>query len=389
MNPQDHLVEKLAFGGDALVRDSQGVVFVAGALPGDRIVLGPVEKRRGTRFASSFKLVSASPHRVDPFCPVYESCGGCSHQHLAYSEQLHQKQQQLRELYCRAGLGSQESFDQLFGTMVQGPQRNYRNRMIWSPTAQGRLGLLSPKSHRVLPLNHCPIAHGGHDEILAHGANSPERVIAFSCSEGVWKSDGSESDLGDLARVTIGSKTLAFPVSGFFQANIEVFARLMVQLNEFLDRAKGRVWPQMDQVPVLDLYAGVGTLSALLPPWAGATGCVEYGTGGETAAKKNLGPRLERYRAQPVERAIKDGLTAAPLTVVDPPRKGLHSSVRKWLVGKRSQIDILVYLSCNPATLMRDLSELSASYAISRIWGADFYPHTPHLEALVVLEPHR
>ena len=152
------VIEKLVHGGDGLARHGQHVVFVPGCLPGEQVTAEVTRLRKGYAEARLIAVASASPHRVAPPCPVFGDCGGCQLQHAVYEAQVVMKAEVLREDLRRIGRLAIEPAPVLTAPAPYGYRRRARLRVI-SDGPRPRLGFYARESHRVVPIETCPILH--------------------------------------------------------------------------------------------------------------------------------------------------------------------------------------------------------------------------------------
>jgi 23S rRNA (uracil1939-C5)-methyltransferase len=227
----------------------------------------------------------------------------------------------------------------------------------------------------------CLVSHSAFEPLFAEGASTqaPERFLAFATEAADGKPALWREDLNPQAevRVTVLGHELIFPLRGFFQSNLAMLPKLAAYALEGL---------QGDTV--FDLYAGAGLFGALLRSKFRRVVCVESDAAALACARRNLGAENAAFISGRLERAIMENpilrKEKPDAAVVDPPREGLASEVRAYLKEKR--VPRLVYVSCNPVTLARDLKELLAGpYALEDLRLFDFFPHTSHVEAVAKL----
>ena len=349
------LAERLVHGGAALVRSESGVIFVEGALPGERIRIGPVYRAGGTPRADLLEILEPSPHRRVPVCPLFGECGGCDWQHLEYSQQLRWKREILAENFRRLGSLSisPERID-----AVAGAEYGYRNRVQVHPAASGGVGFRRRQSHETLAVAHCPVATPAINAELARlnvgdQANDdglrPARTVLVEDEHGV-----AQGGVQREAVISIDGAPLHFDPSGFAQSN-----------HALLPELAQRVRKAYTGGVLVDLYAGAGLLTAMI-----ATGgrqshpekdaavigagepqshagkeptmiCVEPDRRNARFIADNLAAQgyagTVEVIATTAERAIRrpplDRVPPDTTVLVDPPRGGLSKAVTRWLVG--------------------------------------------------------
>ena len=380
-----------------------------GGLPGERLDVelswtlprpGRKHARRvpAPRIAIRAVLVS-SPQRVAPLCPVFGTCGGCQLQHMAYLHQLAWKTARVRDALHAAGLDDAAVEPAI--ACVE-PWR-YRNHMRFSVDRSGRLGLTARHSHRVLPLRACPIAHPLINRALELLADSPQRrpqaLVRCGAATGqmliqpepdaatraLLEASGLDvrtDTLEERLRVPDTDNTVAFRIrpSSFFQTNTEQ-ANIMAQ-------AVVTSLPTGAHITLVDAYCGVGTFAALLAPHAGRVLAIEESASAVRDARWNLRDAANVEVIQAKTEAILPTLVE-PIDglVIDPPRAGCQPAVLEALCARR--VPRVVYVSCEPNTLARDLAYLCqkrAVYRIARVLPLDMFPQTAHIETIVSLE---
>ncbi|MDR3725930.1 MAG: 23S rRNA (uracil(1939)-C(5))-methyltransferase RlmD [Terracidiphilus sp.] len=423
--PQLVKIAKPVYGGSFLAHVEGKAVFVPLTLPGEQARVRITEDKRGYATAEVEEIVSASPERVKPVCRHFGVCGGCNYQYADYATQLAFKQAILRETLERAleraGVAVPEEMASLFAAPLA-----YRNRIRLAFDAAGNPGYRGRRSHSVIPIDECPIAA----PLLIQAAQSAAAVArpfapAFRPTEIALFCNADETQL--LASVfTVSAKKVRF--DEFAQALAEqvpalVGAELVLegraseqprtvahwgapsllyraagfdyrvdrgaffQVNRWLiDEFVERVTAGHHGSLAWDLYAGVGLFARRLTTSFARVIAVESAPSATQALAANLKHTTGiPIRATTLDFLRRDHKGEKPgLIVMDPPRTGLGPEVCTLLAEIAAPA--LVYVSCDPATLARDLRALTASgYSIQSIALADLFPQTFHLETVAVL----
>jgi len=439
---------------DDLTRDGQGVgrhgaqvVFVAEALPGDRLQARIVHRGRRHLQATLVHLLEPSPQRRKPPCILASSCGGCSLQPLAAEAQLAWKERQVAENLRRlAGL------DPLVRPILGGERSGlgYRNRALIPLERREdgslRAGYYRRGSHRIVNLNHCPVLDPRLDALIAPlkqdleasdwpvdrhleqegglrhlglriGHHSGEVLITMVSSHAdlpglehlaaAWQQRwpevvgvglnlqplASNLLLGPDTQVVRGRRTLLEQFAGldleiaadtFFQVHTTQAERVVPLLQEALATTADGL--------LLDAYCGIGTYSLPLAAAGWQVLGLELQAAAvalaEANAQRNGLVERCRFLAADVPQVLAQHLPAAQALFVDPPRKGLDPTSLAAILAAPPQR--LAYLSCDPATLARDLGQLchpeSGPYALRWVQPLDFFPNTSHVETLAALE---
>lgn len=375
----DVAIESLAAGGEGVAHDSTGrVVFVSLAAPGDRVRVNVTEAH--TRFARGEidALLAPSPNRVVPPCPVFGVCGGCAWQHVEYAAQVEAKRAILRDALARiGGVAPQIEF-------VASPQPyGYRGRARVL-AADGRVGFRKRRSHEVCAITTCPLLAAPLDAALAQLASRAPK-------DGEWElALGSNGDVR-VAQLGVRSKSSERVVLRAAGEEIAVSSGVFAQANALLlDTLAQTVLDAAGQGgELLELFAGAGFFTRGLARRFERIVAVESDAAAAIDLAHNCKPLGNvRVVESRVETALDDprALRLAPSVVVlDPPRGGLGTRATEQL--SRLGAQRVVYVSCDPATLARDLGVLARKrWELVRVVGFDLFPQTPHVEAVAVLE---
>ncbi|HEV2716672.1 MAG TPA: class I SAM-dependent RNA methyltransferase [Terriglobales bacterium] len=422
-------VEKLVYGGDGLARlpaDEHGpgkAAFVPFVLAGEEIEASLLEQKPGFARGRAENILKASPHRVTPDCPYFQRCGGCHYQHASYEHQLEIKAAILRENLRR--IAKLELPGEL--KIHSSPEWNYRNRtrLRVQTSPQFALGYYKFGSHELLPVEQCPIssplinrAIAGFWE-LGRAERIPSELqeiefFADADDEQLLVEAYVAADNDNLARwaedvragfpqiaglaifrntVRAGTQPQRLTVSGAAQINYQtaraiyrVSAGSFFQTNRHLtDELVQIVTEGRSGRTALDLYAGVGLFSSVLNREFERVIAVEPSPTSQADLLYNSPANVKAVRST-TEQYLKKtaGKLRADLVVVDPPRSGLGESVVGALVALGAPR--ITYVSCDPATLARDLRGLtSGGYRVEQAHLVDLFPQTHHLESVFEL----
>jgi 23S rRNA (uracil1939-C5)-methyltransferase len=415
-------VEKAVYGGLGLARNQGKTVFVPLTLPGEQIEAHLAEEKRSFAMAELDAIVQPSPFRVDPPCPYFARCGGCQYQHADYAEQLRIKQEVLAETLQRAGLHEIPDIE-----VISADPWNYRNRIRLLVKPNSALAYRGWKSHEAIAVDNCLIAApilmralrvlavadlaewAQEIELFCNAEESAllvsilaKRKVREEQIQAVWSA--LQSQLPELHGISVfangagedeelrgsllaerGKTYLEYYVGGlayrvstgsFFQVN----RYLVNHLRDLVTRGKrGQLaW---------DLYAGVGLFARVLANQFARVVAVESGPTSSDDLRHNLPEPHERLRLTTLEflRRYRKKVPKPELIVVDPPRAGLGKEVATLLSEVAS--GQVVYVSCDPPTLGRDLSILLRSgYCLRNLTMLDLFPQTFHMESVAELE---
>lgn len=423
-------IEKLIYGGEGLAHADGNTVFVPFVLPGEQVRASVRTRKKKLIHANLVEVETASPSRIEPPCPHFRVCGGCHYQHIALAEQVRLKKEILRETLSRLGGvqwpgAIQEHTAQPYG---------YRNRAQWAfrDAMPRAFGYFLPESAHILPIDQCPVLSPrlaetfGQLQELARSNSLPPGILEIEAF-----ADGADEKIalniaferfGEPAKAMVAQFKAALPylesllmldqsknrfeldgpgyliqkAGGFtFRVNHLSF----FQVNRFLieDLLQTIVGGRKGAY-ALDLYAGVGFFT--LPLTKSFTKVVSVDA--NLAATRDLRQNAETAGSsvlsenEHAEEFLKKQQETPDLVILDPPRAGLGAEAAASLANLGAPE--ISYLSCDPATLARDLAVLTASerkqetsvtpghkYEITEVHLFDLFPQTFHIETLVRL----
>ena len=378
----------MAHGGHCVARHEGRVVFVRHALPGETVRAVVTDGAEGSSFwrADAVEVLAPSPDRVPPPCPWSGPgrCGGCDWQHVSVSAQRALKAEVVREqLSHLAHLDVAVDVEPVPGD-VDG--LGWRTRVTWAVAEDGSAGLRRHRSHEVVPVDSCRIAHPLVDEAGVTrrtwpGAGSVEVSASVATGDRLVLPDGRGD--GVLTEV-VGDRAFRVTGGGFWQVHPGAARTLLAAVMDGLRPQPGDT--------ALDLYGGVGLFAAQLAEVVGPSGRVTLVESDRVAvadARHNLAEfptvRVERGRVDHVLRRLRTG--RADLVVLDPPRSGAGRAVVD-LVARRVRPRRVAYVACDPAALARDLTWFAErGYRLTGLRAFDIFPMTHHVECVAVLEP--
>ena len=406
----DVCIEKMVQGGEGMARLPDGrVCFVKGALPGEHCRVEITLSKKDFARGFAVEIIEPSPDRVKPRCPLFGRCGGCSLQHLESEKQAEFIERVERENFRRL---ARTDLPAGFAIHTGNPW-GYRNRarVVASRDRAGdreivRFGFREQESNRIAFFKECPVLTPALNAFLQGPAREiftdkrkrfPRELDVNVFDDGTGKvsfyyAGMPADDFEKCAQgvVDIGGKKIETDASVFFQSNLSLLPELVQSVRDAVDDgiASGAASDEW----LIDLFSGVGFFAALLQDKFKRITTVERDHGCLVHAKANLESRGDGASAPvenvsaPAEEWLRQNVVDKPATlIVDPPRTGLPNEVLEALVA--SSVNRLIYVSCDPVTLARDYAKLSASgFTIGKAEGFAFYPQTPHLEMLLVLD---
>jgi 23S rRNA (uracil1939-C5)-methyltransferase len=419
-------IEKLIYGGDGLAHHEGATVFVPYVIPGEEIAIQETERKKKFVRGLPEKIVKPSPERVAPPCPHFQICGGCHYQHIPYESQLRYKEEILRETLRRIG---KIDWKGPITTHASAPF-NYRNRAQWKVRnpdngAPAEIGYFRAESTALVPIEVCPIVSPRLEatlaaikkmlaarelppslrEVEAFADSADERVLlTFSFAQIPQASANFPAAI--RAALPWTASTLFQTVS---QSRMELFGQGHVEqiVNGFTYRVSHFSFFQVNRqlteemsaavqaaagqgALALDLFAGVGLFSLPLTKCFKRVIAVESNPVAVTDCEANAADNPDRPGELEIREAdslefLRRFREKPDCIVLDPPRAGLSPEGAAKLLKKSPQR--IVYVSCEPSTLARDLAAfVAAGYDIAAIDFFDVFPQTFHIETLVKLE---
>ena len=371
--------------GEAMASYDGQDVFVLGGIPGERVVAEIIAVRRKYAAARVVQVLEASPHRIDAPCRYYGQCTGCQWQHVAYPAQLTIKQDKVRDALKRVG-GMDDV--NVLPTLPSPSQFGYRNHARFTVGRAGDLGFVNRETRRFLRIDDCMLMHDGINRILSQ--------LQDLCAETTQLAVRAGRDTGDfLVQPTLKGADVGIPtgqkhyresVNGhefrvaspsFFQVNVDQAARLIETVTEALDLSGEEV--------ILDAYTGVGTFAVLLAHRARKIYAIEESSAAVADARDNSAgiPNVE-FLLGKTEDVLEELPERPDVVILDPPRAGCQAAALERLMELRPSR--VVYVSCDPETLGRDLKVLCAdSYILDHVQPLDMFPQTQHVECVALL----
>lgn len=358
-------VVDVAFGGEAVVKMDDFVFFVPFSAVGEEIEFEVLELKKSFGRGRLTRVVTPSPDRVEPKCRHFGECGGCQYQHLSYPAQLRIKHKQITDLFQRVGGFKNVVIDPVVASPAE---YGYRNRIMvrsqWNKRKQGlEIGFIRHDNNWVVSVEECPIAE-------------PEVSAGI---RGVHENPPPKGGLKVVIRKFPDDWEV--PRDSFFQNNFHLLPKLVETVGNRLRDGGSRF--------LLDVYCGVGffgiSLASLVERFAG----IEADKPAIHAAEENLRRRgiqngeFIRGEAQALLPQMLQRFPAGATTVLlDPPRTGCDKASMELLRSVRPRQ--ILYISCHPATLARDLNVLCGEgvYELARVTPLDMFPQTQHVECV-------
>jgi 23S rRNA (uracil1939-C5)-methyltransferase len=413
-------IEKLVYGGEGLGHQDGCAVFVPFVLPSEVVRVRTVEKKKKFVRGRVQQIVTASAERTAPPCPHFTQCGGCHYQHIPYAAQVSYKATILRETLSRLG---RVAWDGPIVEHASAPLR-YRNRAQWKVRAIGgpmRIGYFQSSTTALCPVEQCPVLSprlegtlAALGKMLATGSlpptlreaeavadDSDEKLLLNVALESFAESSAATAEklrrgvpgVESLLLYDAGRDRFELDGPGHFEYRVgedryRVGHLSFFQANRFLlEEVRTAVIGDAQGALALDLFAGVGLFTLPLARRFSRVVAVES----NEAAARDLETNIAGARAaaqavtSPVEKLLSDWTERPDLIVLDPPRAGVAAEAVERIAALAPPR--IHYLSCDPATLARDLAALlRGGYQIEAIHLFDMFPQTFHIETLVKLK---
>ena len=407
--------DKMVFGGDCLGRLADGrAVFVPFVLPGETAEIVITESKDRFARGQVVRLLNESPNRIPAPCPYFGVCGGCHYQHLLYKQQLELKKDLVIDQLQR--IGKFTALPNLAITPSPLPF-GYRNQAQFHPAESAenkgtlRLGFKKAASNEVLPIAHCLLIPDDLNELLpqlelepdsgitrlamrndsdgelmlvfeGESEDPPELSIELPVSSAYINPDGLSFALSGndaLVYTVMGKEFLVSPES-FFQVNLPVAEEM---IKHVLSMIVGQ-----ENMNILELYSGVGLFTRFLAPHANQLTAIESSPSANFDFVSNLDEfdnvSLYEGAVEEILPGIVHQIKPVDLVVLDPPRAGMNAKARQALIDLAPQQ--IIYISCDPSTLARDLKHLAeAGYELQNVHAFDMFPQTAHVETVVLM----
>ena len=385
------IIERLDTFGRGITYCNNKITFVEGAFPLEEVEFEITDEKSKYNEAILSKVIKPSPYRISSKCKYSKDCGGCIFQELDYLEENKEKENKIRELVKR-NLPVDES---IVKKIIFSNEDSYRNKIVLHGN-----GLYSVKSHNTVEIEECLLCNFKINEIikLLKEENIEECLIRTSNDykevivDCIGKINNPElMNLCDVLIVNheyqtkkhsihtnIGDKIYRLSSDSFFQVNIDLTKALYDKVKEGVERIKPN--------SILDLYCGTGSIGIYVSDKTNKLVGIDYNESNIKDAKENAKMNdinNTEFICDKVENKIEE-FKDFDLVIVDPPRKGLDEKTRNHLL--KMNPNHIIYVSCDPVTLVRDLKDFIKNYNIKEIQPFNMFPRTHHCESVCILE---
>lgn len=380
------VLSDMGFRGDTIAKVDDNLWFVAGGIPGEEVVVEIAKRDRRFTYAKVKEVIESSPDRVDAPCPYFGKCGGCQWQHVDYETQLEFKTNLVREQLGRRG-----DFEDppVRSTIGMDEPWHYRNQARFTIGPEGQLGFNTHFRNKFLPIDECLILHPKINAVLNELQGRCEDVkhqvvvrFGFYTGELMVFPEVPIEDLSFETGQRYFEEALHghhFQVfnSSFFQTNTRQAETLSRLVQEKLELTEGEV--------VVDAYSGVGAFAVLLADRAGRVIAIEESASAMADARENIQglDNIDLIEGR-TEETLPELEGPIDAVILDPPRAGCRPVVLEALIERPPPK--IVYVSCDPYTLARDLRVLvDGGFELVEIQPVDMFPQTYHVESVTTL----
>jgi len=341
-------IEDVAFGGKGVARDEGKAVFIPFTIDAERVTAGIVREKKQFAEGELLTVLSPSPERVEPECPYFGRCGGCSYQHISYRHQLELKTRQVEQAMRRIGRLNEPPMRPIVPSPLS---YGYRNR-ITVHAQDSVVGYYRRDVHQLIDIERCPIAAPDVNDALA-------QLRAGRVRDGHY-----------TLRAHSGPRVFAQTNDSVAKALVELIAPILSTETKLL----------------IDAFCGAGFFTKRFAPQFERVVGIDWDRFAIEAARKDAGAN-EAYVAGDVTTELRWLLQQSELTstalIVDPPATGLSAEMRRAILDSPPRT--MIYVSCNPPTLGRDLAELRHQFSVLSITPLDMFPQTAEIEVVAHL----
>ncbi len=377
----------------------QTIVFVDNALPKEIVEVEIDETHKTFYHAVVKNYIKSSPQRIKPSCPYYQKCGGCQLQHINYEDTLKFKKAKIENIFAKEKIVLPPV------NIIKNDQPYYYRNKISLQIKDGQIGFYQEKTHHLVAIEKCILAKESINTFLKHyeklqiknglitiRSNSNDELLIIITTQDEVKFEVSDFKDCKIVGVIVNKKTIygtnyflerinsrLFKVSydAFFQVNLAITSKLFTLLENHIQDAGN----------VLDLYAGVGSLGIVASQHAQSVYSVEvvYNAVLDNLENKKLNhcDNILVFLGK-TEKVIDHLKMDLNTLIVDPPRKGLDKETLAYLIA--SQAKQIIYISCDPMTLVRDIKKLASNYELKEYYLLDMFSYTYHVESFCVLK---
>ena len=384
---------KLDHQGRGIGKINNKIIFIKNALPKELVEVKIIKDKKNYQEGIVTNYIKKSDKRINPKCPYYEQCGGCNLMHLNYQDQIKYKQEKIENIIHKYV----DKFIKVNKIIPSENIYNYRNKVTFH--VNNKIGLYEDNTNNIIEIKKCLLADNKINKILKElktlKLNKDEITVRSSYNDSLIYYKNKDNLININCNNIINNNTIIkgnnyiieklndfkFIISptSFFQVNTQ-------QTIILYDLIKKLAKPNKNDI-LLDLYCGTGTIGLYLSKESKEILGIELNKEAIIDANKNKklnNINNAKFIAGDAKEIIKKINYKPDIIIVDPPRSGLYKGMIKDLISFNAKK--IIYVSCDPITLSRDLKELKEKYKIKEIQPVDLFPNTYHIENIVLLE---
>lgn len=387
------LITKLDHQGRGIGKINNKVIFVPRVLPGEDVDIVITNEKKKFAEGKLIKIIKASPNRIVPLCPYYENCGGCNLMHLSYSEQLKYKQEKINNIITKYVANNVEIKDIIACDDIY----NYRNKIKLHVNQY--IGLYKEDSHELVKINNCMLVDNKINSIIKElnckRLANDEITIRCNGKETLLFYKNEKNDLHHIAsdNIILNNQTIKgnnYIIESLNGVQFKISPSSFFQVNTKQTIKMYNIIKQLGQIKktdkILDLYCGTGSIGLYLSKYCKEILGIEINQDAIKDANENIilnNIKNAKFIVDDAKNAIKKISFQPDLLIIDPPRSGLFKGMIEDIY--KFKAPKIIYVSCDPLTLARDLKELKEKYQIISVQPIDLFPNTHHIENVVLL----
>ena len=360
-------IEKLDNFGRGITYINDKICFVEKALPNELVEIEILNEKSKYFEAKAISIIESSTDRIEVDCPYYDTCGGCSLRHMSYLKENIYKEEKVKELLNHIG-----KLDVKVNSIIYGPENNYRNKVTLH-NSKNKIGYFAKGTKNIIEIKNCLLLDNKINEVILELKLYDKDIIIRTSN------DSKDIIINDNKTImtNVGNKKYFLSKDSFFQVNKYLTKDLYDLIRKGINKKYNTC---------LDLYCGTGTIGIYISDLVDKIVGIDYSKSNIIDAEKNK--KLNNidnisFICDKVENRIEK-FKSIDLIIVDPPRAGLDNKTKKYL--QIINPERIIYVSCDPVTLARDLKDLSDSYKVLEVTPVNMFPRTYHVECISVLE---
>lgn len=360
-------IEKLDNFGRGIAHINNKICFIENALPNEIVEVEITKEKAKYQEAKVINYIEKTKDRIEVDCPYYDKCGGCNLRHLSYEKENEYKENKVKEVLKHIG-----RLDIKVNNIIYSDEYNYRNKVTLH-NSDNKIGYYEKNTRNIIKIDNC--------YLLDNKINESIKNINTKDKEIIIRTSNDDSDIiinEDKTIITnIGNKKYYLSKNSFFQINKFLTKDLYDLVRKSINKKYNKC---------LDLYCGIGSIGIYISDLVSNIIGVDYNESNIEDANKNKDlnkiTNIE-FICDKVENCI-DSFNDIDLIIVDPPRSGLDNKTKKYI--EIINPETIIYVSCDPVTLARDINDLNSNYKVKEITPVNMFPRTYHCETITVLE---